>query len=446
MAAATVIALAPVASASRPQLKHPHDAHAAGGCIVSLIAEPYVVTSGEAAQLFGRLRCLDGSTSTQTVTVYERAAGAGEFTALGTASTGPGGFYSIVAPKLTADTTFYASAAGARSLDKVVRVAPVLTFAGPGETAVHGPEGAALLTGVHHRATFTGTVSPADAGAVVVLQRENATTAGFSFFEEWEPIQAATVGPNGSYSITHIFVLPGAANLRVLVRPRGRLDVRGISNALSYEISQPQNTAVTLDASVNPVADGQDVKLTGKVAGASDAPVTLTAHTDGDDPFAAIATSTTNAAGEFTFTESPTTSTYYQAQSGSAQSTVQFEGVSYLLTAAVSAETVHSGEAVTFSGTVSPIHAGHPVYVERQNAGPRGGFHVVDVGAVSPTGTYSIADYLFGFGTGVYRVAIPADFANAASVSRTFSINVTAPMPSLSEPAPQATLPKEGKV
>jgi hypothetical protein len=444
MAAAALSALAPAASASPSKPARSHGA-LASGCIVSLTAEPYVVTSGEAAQLFGRLRCVGASTSGQTVTVYARAVG-GEFATLGTASTGPGGFYSILAPKLTSDTTFYASAAGARSLDKLVRVAPVLTFAGPGETAVHGPEGAALLTGVRHRATFTGTVSPADAGALAVLQRENATTSGFSFFEEWEPIQAATVGPNGSYSITHIFVLPGAANLRVLVRPRGRLDVRGISNALSYEISQPQNTAVTLDASVNPVADGQDVKLTGKVAGASDAPVTLTAHTDGNDPFAAIATSTTNAAGEFTFTESPTTSTYYQAQSGSAQSTVQFEGVSYLLTAAVSAETVHSGEAVTFSGTVSPIHAGHPVYVERQNAGPRGGFHVVDVGAVSPTGTYSIADYLFGFGTGVYRVAIPADFANAASVSRTFSINVTAPMPSLSEPAPQATLPKEGKV
>jgi hypothetical protein len=441
--AATAL-MAPAASAAAPS--HLRSA-AAVGCLIGLYAEPHEIASGESAQLFGRLKCLGGNDAGQTVTVYSRAAGSGEFHALGTTSTGAGGVYSLVAPSLTADTTFYASADGANSLDRVVRIAPVVTFVGPGEAAAQGGEDKALLTGVrnHRSYTFTGTVSPADVGAEVVLQRENATASGFQWFEEWKPIQASIVRSGGVYSITHTFVLPGDANLRVLVRPFRRFDMRGISNTLSYEISQPQNPALTLNASANPVSDGQSVTLTGKVAGGSNAPVTLTAHTDGNDPFAAVATTTTNANGEFSFVQSPTTSTYYQVHSASAKSAVQFEGVKYVLTAKASAEAVHSGEAVTFSGTVAPIRVGHIVYLERRNAGPRGGYHVVDTAAVSPSGTYTIAYYLFGSGSGVYRVAIPGDFANQATISQTFTIAVSEATPSLLAPVPQAKLPSEGK-
>ena len=133
-------------------------------------------------------------------------------------------------------------------------------------------------------------------------------------------------------------------------------------------------------------------------------------------------------------------------QSGSTKSTVQFEGVKYVLTAAASPETVHSGEAVTFSGTVTPVASGHPVYIERQNVGPRAGCHVVDVGAVSETGGYTIADYLFGSGSGTYRVLIPGDFANQAMASQTFPITVSAPTSAPPAVLPAATLPSEGKV
>jgi hypothetical protein len=442
--AAMTALMAPAAAVAAPS--HAHSSALAGGCAINLIAEPYQVASGEAAQLFGRLRCVGDANTGQTVTVYEEAAGASEFTVLGTATTGTNGFYSIVDPKLTADTTFYASAGSARSVDRVIKVAPVVTFAGPTETAAHSTEGAALFTGPRHRVTFTGTVSPADVGAEVVLQRQNASSSGFTWFEQWRAIQLGIVGPGGNYSISHAFVLPGDANLRVLIRRHRRFIVRGLSNTLSYEISQPENSSLTLDASANPISDGGTVTLTGKVAGASDVPVTLTAHTDGSDPFVTVATATTNAAGEYTFTQSPQTSTYYQVHSGSAKSTVQFEGVTYVLTAALSTNTVHSGEPVTFSGTVTPIHAGHVVYLERQNIGPRVGFHVVDTGAVSATGTYTITDYLFGLGTGLYRVVIPGDFANQAQPSQTFPITVTEPTPSLVSPAPQATLPGEGQV
>jgi hypothetical protein len=449
--AATITVMAPAAAAAAPS-QTPIPAHSysalGGGCVVSFLAQPYQIASGESAQLFGRVKCVGGADTGQTVTVYEQAAGTPGFTTLGTATSGAGGFYSIVAPKLTSDTAFYASTATSRSVERVVKVAPVVTVAGPGENASQGTEGAALLTGPGHRVTFTGTVSPADAGAEVVLQRQN-VSGGFSWFEQWRAIQLGVVGPGGVYSISHVFVLPGDANLRVLVRRHRRFDIHGLSNTLSYEISQPENSSLTLKASSNPITDGQTVTLTGKVAGASGAsgaPVTLTAHTDGSDPFAAVATTTTNGAGEYSFVQSPQTSTYYQVDSGSAKSTVQFEGVKYVLTASVSTETVHSGEPVTFSGTVTPVHAGHPVYVERQNVGPRAGFHVVDVGAVSATGTYTITDYLFGLGTGVYRVVIPGDFANQAQPSQTFTVTVAEATPLLIAPLPAPTLPGEGQV
>jgi hypothetical protein len=444
---AAIAVMAPAAAAAPSQARIHIGSHPTpgGACLVSLAAQPYQIASGESAQLFGRVRCAADGGAGQTVTVYEQAAGSGGYTTLGTTTAGADGIYSIVAPKLTADTLFYASAASTRSTTKIVKVAPVVTFAGPTEGSSQSMEGAALLTGPGHRVTFTGAVSPVDAGAVVVLQRQNAA-AGFNWFEQWRAIQLGVVGPGGVYSISHVFVLPGDANLRVLVRPHHRFDIHGLSNTLSYEISQPQNASLTLKVSTNPISDGQSVTLTGKVAGASDAPVTLTAHTDGNDPFSPVASAKTNSSGEYSFVQSPQTSTYYQAQSGSVRSTVQFEGVKYVLTAAASTETVHSGEPVTFSGTVTPVHAGHPVYLERQNVGPRAGFHVVDVGAVSPTGTYSITDYLFGFGSGVYRVAIPGDFANQAQPSQTFTITVTAPTPSLVAPLPAPTLPGEGQV
>ena len=169
--------MAPAAAAAAPFQPGAHrGAIPAGSCRVSLFAAPHEIASGESAQLFGRVRCAADGGVGQTVTVYERAVGSSAFTTLGTTTAGADGLYSIVAPALTSDTLFYASAASTRSTTKAVKVAPVVTVAGPTEGS-QSTEGAALLTGPGHRVTFTGAVSPADAGAVVVLQRQNVRVA-----------------------------------------------------------------------------------------------------------------------------------------------------------------------------------------------------------------------------------------------------------------------------
>jgi len=116
-----------------------------------------------------------------------------------------------------------------------------------------------------------------------------------------------------------------------------------------------------------------------------------------------------------------------------------------VLTAGVSATTAPSGGSLTFAGTVAPDHTGHVIYLERQNAFG-GGFHVVDVGTVSATGTYSIAYTVFGSGTQVYRVRIPGDPENQATSSSPFTIEVTPATPAALKPVTPPTQPTEGLI
>jgi hypothetical protein len=442
-AAVSLLALAPaVASATHghQNLNKPKQS-GGGGCRINIVSEPHVITSGESVQLFGALRCHPGGPANegQTVTVFERAAGQAAFQTLGTPTTGPAGFYSIVAPNVTANTVYYASAVGVRSENRKVRVAPQVTVG----KAPTPPEGAQLRTGRHNRVTFAGNVSPADENAELILQRENAVGG-----EEWHPIQRGFVGAGGAFSITHTFVVPGDANIRVLVRTHGQFTVRGISNTLSYEISQAENPLLTLNSSADPIPFGQSMTLSGVLKGGANQKVILLSHPRGSLPFTKVGEASTNGNGEYSFLEQPPQNTSYRVTGASLSSAVLFEGVKYVLTAGVSATTVASGQPLTFSGTVIPTHPEHPghvVYLERENAFG-GGFHVVDVGTVEPDSAYSIVHSVFGAGKQVFRVRVPGDPQNQAVSSSPFTIEVTPAPPGSLKPLPPSKQPSEGKI
>jgi hypothetical protein len=250
--AAAMLALTPtgaLAAGHRHLRAHKH-ASAVGHCRIDLFAEPHQVTGGESVEVFGLLKCTGGaSPAGQPVTIYERSAESNGFQEVGSATTDANGYYSFLAPSVSTDSLFYASAAGARSGERLVHVAPEVKLKGPEETKQ-------LLTGRRSAVIFSGTVSPADAGATVILQRENAASS-----EEWHVIQRGLVSSNGEYSITHRFVVPGAANIRVVVRAHRKFSLRGISNSLSYDISQKENPRLTLDSSADPISYGQPVTL-----------------------------------------------------------------------------------------------------------------------------------------------------------------------------------------
>lgn len=431
----------------------PAGAGAATGCHIKLNAvAPRLVQAGETALLFGQIRCVPGGLAAgQTVSYFERVAG-GSVTPIGTSSSDTLGKFQLTTPALEKNTYFYVGAAGAQSGRRLVTVSPKVTISGP-------PDGSVLYTGrgpIIHRfgtsafpskVTFSGKVSPTLAGDEVVLQRENAITG-----EQWHRIgHGSFVSSTGAYTIEHTFVVPGAANIRVLVR-RTKVSARGVSEALSYEILQAQNPELTIFSSKNPVFYGEPVTINGEDKAGPGVKLTLLSRTASARKFKEVTTTMTTTGGSYTFpAQTALQNTSYKvvaAGPGSARSrnsAALFEGVKYLLTAEASTMTPTQGMPVVFSGTVTPAVAGHPVYLQVQN--PSGiGFHVVNVGAVTSGGTYSITYVPFVPGVRTYRVRVPGDPINAGAGSGPITITTSAAPASAINPEPpgNSTPPNEG--
>jgi hypothetical protein len=420
-----------------------------GRCGVSMNVAPHQVFAGEQVIVFGRLRCANPANAAgQEVKLFHHLLGTPGFTFAQSTTTDAGGFYEIVGADAPLETnrSFYVRSHTARSATRHVWVAAQVTLAGP-------PEGQ-LLTGFPNRVTFTGTVSPADVGARVILQRQNATTGN-----DWHRIDSGVVDASGNFTIVHTFIVPGDANIRVLIRSQRR-NIPSVSGVLAYSISQAQNPALTIQASADPIAFGEAVTISGTLVGGAGQPVTLLARTRRQHGFARIAQVTTDATGAYSFPpQAPVNSTFYKVQAGEgcvsmpphvksckASSAVLYEGVRDVLTAQVSVTTVPAGGSVTFSGTVSPDHTGHAIYLERQNAhGP--GFHVIEMSFVGAASTYSIVHQLYVPGTKVLRVSIPGGPENQGAASPPFTIQVTpAAASTLMPESPQnSTLPPEGQ-
>jgi hypothetical protein len=439
VAAVTSLTLASAAASARGTHEHRHARHG-GSCHASLHVAPRLITAGESALAFGRLACSAGAGATnQTVTLYESSATTPGYSIAGTTTTDTNGFYQLTVTGLTTNSSFYVTAGAAESGHRSVKVAAQVTLSGPPEGVVP----TALHTGHHNLVTFTGKVSPADAGAVVVLQRQNAIRGN-----EWHRIgHDATVGKTGEFSITHTFVYAGDANIRVVVRG-GTGNAPSASNVLDYEIVQAQNPQLTIESSANPISYGQSTTIKGVLAGVANTPVQLLERTAQQTGFTVAAEAKTDAAGAYTFTpQTPLESTFYRVQGAGRKSAVLYEGVKYVLTAGVSATSVESGQSLTFSGAVTPGEAGHVVYLERENAAGTG-FHVIEIGEVSSASTYTITHTFYNVGTSVVRIKIPGGPLNGTTDSTPFTIAVTAaPASALTPEAPgNSTQPPEGQV
>ncbi len=434
--------LAPGAASARREGR----AGAQGRCALQLSAPAGELTAGEALTLSGSLICPTAEAAAeQTVTIYQRVAGTPGFSALGTTTTEASGAYTFTIEALQTNSVFYARADGARSGHAAVKLTPLVTIAGPpagstlavaGRRAGAGASSAGDTLG--NTVTFSGTVGPNGAGARVILQRESSTIA-----ESWRRIAVGQVGANGEYSIAHTFFAPGTINVRVLVRASGLL--AGVSEPLSLQIARPQNPRLTIQASPGPLSYGQSVTVSGIAAGAAHEQLTLLARTR-QGAFAPVAAVTTDAAGDYSFpAQSPLQSTVYRVRSARTRSVTLSEAVRPLLTAAVSATAVQAGDALTFSGTLVPAHAGQAVYLERQN--PDGvGFHVVAVGALDAGGTYSIEHTISGAGTQTFRIKVAGDGEQESVASQPFQIQVTrAAQVSLEPQAPGAGSPPVGE-
>jgi hypothetical protein len=449
VAAASLLALAPAAASAH---KHPSPR---GRCAIDIKLTQQRISAGESTQLFGQLKCgRRVNPVAQTVQLYAHAAGTAGYVPVGSTTTEAEGFYKFTSPVENANTSFYVRSDGAQSGRKRLRVEVQVTLTGP-------PEGTQIETGAPNSETFSGTVTPADVGARVILQRQNAVNG-----EEWHRIGFGEVvagGPTGgTYTIAHTFRVPGDASIRVLVRSDG-LNVPSASTPLEYEISQAQNPSLTIASSADPITYRQSVTISGVLAGATTPQtVTLLGRTIHQQRFAPIAEASTGAGGSYSFAaQSPVNSTLYRViardqscatapmgrcKAPVLKSAILYEGVKDVLTAEASPTTLSAGQAVTFSGTVAPDHAGHVIYLERENASGND-FHVVQKGYVLPNSTYSIVHQVYVPGTKVYRIDIPGGPDNGRAVSQLFPVLVTpAPASALSTEAPgNSSVPSEGQ-
>jgi hypothetical protein len=428
LAAAGLLALSPAGAFARVHagVRGTH----ANGCRVRLAVSPHIVTSGESALLTGDYICSGAAVAGQTATFYEHVAGAGSFNPIGTATTGATGEFTGTASAVVADSDFYAVVNSARSATRTVKVAPQVTVIPP------APEGTAFFTGFAHRVAFTGSVSPEDRGAEVVLERENGTVS-----EEWGMIQRHVfVQPDGTFSLVHRFSVPGDANLRIVVRPHGRFDVRGVSDAMSYSVTQTQNPNLTLEPSPRPVTFGQSLTLSGTTKAGAGAKVVVTGRVFGGVT-TVVGEPTAGAGGAWTLTIPAVQSTRYHAISGKYHSAQVFVGVKWGLVVNPIASSVASGTEAAFTGTASPgTRTGHVVYLERHNA-TGSAWHVVNIGFTAAGGTFSIPWFFVGSGKESFRIKIPGDPINVAAASAPLETEVTPPAVATPTPVLQPTLP-----
>jgi hypothetical protein len=388
--------------------RHPQVAH---DCRVSIDATPRPLTADDPVVIFGQITCAGGTSAAgQTVVLLQHDSSGRSYTQAESATTeGDGSYEFAPIDGVNTESAWYVRAGGARSPAVQVPVAAAVTLSGPAA-------GSQLLTGSANM--FTGTVSPADAGYAVMLERQDSAVGN-----RWDPLgQAGSVNAEGGFTIASTFLHPGAATLRAVVVNRVHTNPHNspsASNVLDYEVSQPQATGLTIQASPDPIEAGQSVTIGG--VGPANRRVTLKAG----PTHATIATTTTDTAGKYAFApQSPTAGTTYRVRVGNLGSAKLYVGVQDVLAAKVSQTVVGAGQPLTFSGTVTPEHAGATIYLERQNASGVG-FHVVELAAVGAGSAYSIVHTVYDAGKSVFRVTIPGGPQNEGATSAPFTIEVT---------------------
>jgi hypothetical protein len=139
-----------------------------------------------------------------------------------------------------------------------------------------------------------------------------------------------------------------------------------------------------------------------------------------------VAEGRTDASGTYVFSgQLPLRSTAYEVEGAKTRSIVLLVGVKYALTQAPNPLEVTAGQPLTFSGTVAPAEAGHPVYLQREN-GSGLGFRTVEEGVTRADGGYSITHLFPAAGAGRYRIRVPRDAGLEGTAGDPFTITATA--------------------
>ncbi len=415
MAAAMLMVMPATASAA------PHHNHG-----LTIAATPDPITAGEGVLIYGQLT--GPNNADERVWLFHRINPAQRFTPVSVTRTNSSGFYEFI------------------RADGVVNSNRNWFVLGPGNThsrTVH--EWVSAIVTLAANATsattadtvdFSGTVSPAHSNQRVLLQEQNATNGN-----GWKTIDVGYTNSSSGYSIAHRFRTPGSYTLRAFF-PNDPRNIAGQSPSIALTVQQQQNPSFTINASAQPITNGQSETITGTLyADGStttvqpNVSVTLYGRT-GTGSFRALQSASTNSSGDYTFTTMPSYNTVYQVTAAHGEKTANlYVGVQDVVSASLSASTIAVGDAVKVTGTVTPDHSGHVLYLQEQNAA--GQWVDVQTGYLNSGSKFSFS-YTPGMaGTLNLRVQITGGPWSIGGISSTMPLTISgaAPVSSL-PPAP----------
>ena len=382
----------------------------AAGKSISINATPNPDVTGDPVTIFGSLTAADHGN--RQVTLWHKVAGRQRFTPVSRTRTSATGFYSFQKAEgiVRTNRKWFVRSSRVRSATVKEKVFAEVRLDTPPDSIA-----------AHHRFHFTGKVTPGKVhrGRHVLLQSAVGQNG-----DRWRTIDQGRIRRAGTFVIGHAFAQAGSRTVRVVL-PRDRFNLRSTSSPVSFDVQGAQNPRFTLGASANPIDEGQAVTLTGKLAGPNngDRAVTLYAR-DARQGFRAVASTTTDASGNYSFAQTPIYNTVYQARAGGGrrQSAKLAVGVHDVVSVHASATSTQIGGTVLVTGTVVPAKPGHIVYLQR--LGDDAAFHTVRVSRLNHASQYAFVHTFTNSGTKTFRVLVPGGAWNLRGLSSPFSVDV----------------------
>lgn len=396
----------------------PHHNHG-----LTIAATPDPSTAGAGVLIYGQLKGPDSAN--RKIWLFHRINPAQHFTPVQVTRTNAEGFYEIVRADGIVNSNrnwFVLGPDNTHSRTIHEWVSPSLTLS----TATTSATTAQTVS-------FTGTVFPVHNHQHVLLQEQNSTSG-----TGWKTIDAGVTNSSSAFTITHRFRTPGSYTLRAYF-PSDPRNIAGQSASIALSIQQEQNPSFTINASAQPITNGQSETVTGTLYAAGstttvqpNVSVTLYGR-QATGQFRALQSSQTNSSGDYTFTTTPSYNTVYRVTAtGHVQTAKLYVGVQDVVAASLSAQTIAVGDSVKVTGTVTPDHSGHALYLQERNSD--GQWVDVETGYLSAGSTYAFTYTPGMVGTLNLRVQITGGPWSVGGISSTMPLTVSGAAPVSSLP------------
>jgi hypothetical protein len=400
MAVAGALALPTVAAA----WGHHHPHHNRG---LTINATPNPIDAGQGVLIYGQLN--GQNSANQTIVLYHRIIPSPFFSIISITKTNTFGYYEFVRPDGIVMTNRDWFVRGPNDTHSRTIREQVSALVNAAANTTNATTGQLVLVNGH--------VTPTHPFERVLLQEQSALSGN-----GWRTIGSTFTGGGSNFVIPHRWARPGDHTVRVLF-PGDARNIAGVSDTLTVAVQQRQQADFTINSSDPIITAGQSVTISGVLdqkgttTPEPSTEVTLWAHPNGSS-WQAVATTTTGADGSYSFMRSPTANTAFQVRttlSPVRHTTVLYEGVQ---------------DVVTLSA-VTPMHAGHLIYLER--FGADGNWHVIAATTVTASSTFSFTYLLTQPGAVQLRARITGGPENvgAASPAVTLTASGIAPVTSL---------------